>query len=370
MGTAALGSGGELLAGVPQLMGAEFKAEDGIQEGGRHYFFHSSENGPADIVGGYETALTQAGWNILDSGGDPFGLFGAGLAASDGTRYLKLHAGGPPGSTFVDACIWPSQPTDDDCDQNNQTSGSARLGAGGSLLANIPEPAGAAFQAQNSIQEGGRHFDYTSSNTPADVVGNYETALEANGWTIVSSGGGGDPFGLFASGAGLTATNGSRYLKMNAGGPTGSTHVDVCVWVAKPVDDNCGQNNNNQNRAGNATMGSSGGLLDGVPELAAEFKAEDAIQEGGRHFFFTSSNAPDEVISTYGTVLIENGWEVVDFGGGGDLFGMFGGGAGLTATDGARVIKLNAGGPAGQTFIDACIWPADPVNENCDQNNN
>jgi hypothetical protein len=363
-----LGSVGGLLVGVPELTGADFKSEDAIQEGGRHYFFFSNENTPADIVTGYETALTDAGWNILSSGGAPFGLFGAGLTASDGTRYLKLNAGGPQGSAFVDGCIWPAQPSDDDCGQNNQTSGSARLGADGNLLANVPEPGDAAFQAQDSIQEGGRHFYYTSSNAPADVVSNYQTTLEANGWTIVDSGGGGDPFG-FASGAGLTATNGSRYLKMNAGGPTGSTHVDVCVWPFQPSDNNCGQNNN-QNKAGNAVLGSSGGLMTGVPELQeAEFKAEDAIHEGGRHFFFNSTNSPANVVSGYEALLIEAGWEILESGGGGDPFGFFGGGAGLTATDGTRVLKLNAGGPTGQTFVDACVWPTAPANNYCGQNN-
>ena len=355
---------------MPELTGAAFKSEDAIQEGGRHYFFFSNENTPADIVSGYETALTDAGWKILSSGGDPFGLFGAGLTASDGTRYLKLNAGGPQGSAFVDGCIWPAQPSDDNCGQNNQASGTARLGAGGNLLANVPEPADAAFQAQDSIQEGGRHFYYTSSNDPADVVGSYQAALEANGWTIVDSGGGGDPFGFFGGGAGLTATNGSRYLKMNAGGPRGSTFIDVCVWSFQPTDDNCGQNNNNQDRAGNATMGSSGGLMDGVPELqGAEFKAEDAIQEGGRHFFFTSADSPANVVNAYKDLLTAAGWQIASSGGGGDPFGFFGGGAGLTATDGVRLIKLNAGGPAGQTYIDGCIWPTDPVDDNCGQNN-
>lgn len=31
--------------------------------------------------------------------------------------------------------------------------------------------------------------------------------------------------GLFASGAGLTASDGTRYLKLNAGGPAGSTFI-------------------------------------------------------------------------------------------------------------------------------------------------
>ena len=76
----------------------------------------------------------------------------------------------------------------------------------GDLLAGVPEPAGAELKAQDAIHEGGRHAFYTTSAAPADVVSSYESALTSNGWTIESSGGGGDPFGLFGGGGGLTAT--------------------------------------------------------------------------------------------------------------------------------------------------------------------
>jgi hypothetical protein len=118
------------------------------------------------------------------------------------------------------------------------------MGAGGDLLAGVPEPANAVFKAEDAIQEGGRHFFYTSGASPSDVVGAYQSALEAAGWNIISSGGGGDPFG-FGGGAGLTASDGTRYLKFNAGGPAGQTFIDACVWPAQPSNDNCGQNNNN-----------------------------------------------------------------------------------------------------------------------------
>ena len=346
-GSATLGSVGELLNGVPELDGVEFKAEDSIQEGGRHFFF-TSEYGPSSIVGAYERALENAGWKILSSGGDPFGLFGAGLSASDGTRYISLNAGGPAGSTFVDACIWPAQPSDTNCGQNQNARGNAQLGSGGSLLDNVPALQTPPIKHRTAFRRMDVTSTTTTTNAPADVAGAYQTALENNGWAIKNSGGGGDPFGLFASGAGLTATNGSRYLKLNAGGPIGSTHVDICVWPSQPVDDDCGQNNNRTNRVsnGNAPLGSSAGLLNGVPALSdAEFKSENPIQSSGRHFFFMSTTVPQDVVETYSTALTNAGWTVESAGGGGDPFGLFGSGAGLTATDGTRVIKLNAGGP-------------------------
>ena len=121
--------------------------------------------------------------------------------------------------------------------------------------------------------EDGECYGIGASASPADVVGSYESALSATGWNIESSGGGGDPFGLFGGGAGLTATNGDRYLTFNAGGPPGSTFINACIWPAKPGDTNCSQNNNNQ-----GTLGAGGDLLAGIPEPAgANFQAQNPV---------------------------------------------------------------------------------------------
>ena len=39
--------------------------------------------------------------------------------------------------------------------------------------------------------------------------------------------------------ASLQATNGAKYLALNAGGPTGTTYVKVCVWPTRPSDNRC-----------------------------------------------------------------------------------------------------------------------------------
>ena len=162
-------------------------------------------------------------------------------------------------------------------------------------------------------------------------------------------------------------------LKFGAGGPVGQAHLDGCIWPAKPVDDDCDEDTYKQTRSGDAVMGSSGDLMDGVPELTgAEFRAEDAIQEGGRHYYFTSSTAPAQIVGNYQAALEEAGWQILDSGGGGDPFGLFASGANLTATDaeGVRYLKLHAGGPNGSTFIDGCAWPEKPSDDNCGQNDN
>ena len=185
------------------------------------------------------------------------------------------------------------------------------------------------------------------------MIGDYQAALEAAGWTIEDSGSGGDPFGLFGSGANVTATNEGRYLKVHAGGPPGSTFVDACIWPARPADDDCDQDQQNDSAAP-GTLGTGGDLLAGVPEPAdADFQSENAVPEGGRHFFYTSSGSPANIVSKYQAALQAAGWTIEDVGGGGDPFG-FASGAGLTATNAGRYLKFNAGGPAGETYIDAC----------------
>ena len=53
--------------------------------------------------------------------------------------------------------------------------------------------------------------------------------------------------------------------------------------------------------------------VDDLPEPAdAEYKAQDAIHENGRHFFYTTSSSIDDAVSSFGTQLIENGWEIED----------------------------------------------------------
>ena len=71
------------------------------------------------------------------------------------------------------------------------------------------------------------------------VISSYQQALAGAGWTVTGSGGTGSSYG---GGAGLQVTNGPKYLSVNAGGPAGMTYVSVCVWPAKPHDNNCGDN--------------------------------------------------------------------------------------------------------------------------------
>ena len=98
-----------------------------------------------------------------------------------------------------------------------------------------PPPAGAE-KVREQPRGGGTHTLYRSTEAAGDVIRAYQATLQSDGWTIVSSGGGG---GSYGGGGGLTATKGAQYLVLSAGGPVGSTNIDLCVWPTRPADDDC-----------------------------------------------------------------------------------------------------------------------------------
>jgi len=110
---------------------------------------------------------------------------------------------------------------------------------GGDLMNGIPTPPNAKSLGTKSIASGGQLARFSASANPGAVISSYQESLTAAGWTVGGVGGSGSSYG---GGAGLHATNGPKYLSVNAGGPAGMTFVSVCVWPAKPNNDNCGDN--------------------------------------------------------------------------------------------------------------------------------
>lgn len=105
------------------------------------------------------------------------------------------------------------------------------------LLADVPTPPNGKTLGTESISSGGQKASYSTSASVSAVLDAYRQALAKIGWTVVGGGGGGSSYG---GGGGVRATNGSKYLSLDAGGPAGTTFVHVCVWPEKPADDNCG----------------------------------------------------------------------------------------------------------------------------------
>jgi hypothetical protein len=114
---------------------------------------------------------------------------------------------------------------------------SSAIAASDGLLADIPGPPDGKALGTKSISSGGAKADYSTPATVSAVLDTYRQELAKVGWTVVGGGGGG---GSYGGGGGLSATNGPKYLSVEAGGPAGTTYVHVCVWPERPADDNCG----------------------------------------------------------------------------------------------------------------------------------
>jgi hypothetical protein len=88
---------------------------DSIQENGIH--LHFLVNGaPMDVMGGYKTALQGKGWSVIvDSSSGGGGGGGATYTASNGNAFGLFSGGGWGSTTDIDACAWPSKPSDTSC---------------------------------------------------------------------------------------------------------------------------------------------------------------------------------------------------------------------------------------------------------------
>ena len=100
----------------------------------------------------------------------------------------------------------------------------------GGLLTSVPPPPNCRPLDRQSLPTGGEQATYMTTATPAGVISFYRQILPAGGWTVTHSD---EELGE----ASLQATNGAKYLALNAGGPTGTTYVKVCVWPTRPSDD-------------------------------------------------------------------------------------------------------------------------------------
>ena len=80
------------------------------------YVSYTLDTTAEDAHASYTYDLTLAEWIIESSGEDDDGFF---LTATDGSQFLKLVADGPPdGPSLIDLCVWPSEPADDQCNED------------------------------------------------------------------------------------------------------------------------------------------------------------------------------------------------------------------------------------------------------------
>ena len=114
-------SSGDLAAGlsIPSNATSESTGEDGT-----HYYWSTSDS-YSTVVSDVQSSAESAGWSVTSSGGgggDDEGEGGGGFSASKDGAYLDLEAGGD-GTTYVDLCVWPSEPSNDDCGDDQDDDG-------------------------------------------------------------------------------------------------------------------------------------------------------------------------------------------------------------------------------------------------------
>jgi hypothetical protein len=109
------------------------------------------------------------------------------------------------------------------------------------LMADLPAPPNSqSLGSPKPIHGNGEMARFRSSGGASTVLDAYSKSLSGGGWTVVGGGGGGSSWG---GGGGLRATNGVIYLVVSAGGPAGTTFMEVCVWPQKPHNTSCDENN-------------------------------------------------------------------------------------------------------------------------------
>ena len=105
-----------LFESVPAPAGASFTGEYDCRESGKKRDYELGGGDALDIATAYKSVLDNNGWNTFNLGGISLG---AGFQATLGNRYLNFQNGGPPGGArFINICVWPSQPNNDNCDQD------------------------------------------------------------------------------------------------------------------------------------------------------------------------------------------------------------------------------------------------------------
>jgi hypothetical protein len=92
---------------------------DSIQENGIHKHFLVNGS-PTEVMDAYKTALEGAGWSLtVTSSGGGGGAGGATYSGTKGPAYGVFTGGGYASTTDVDACAWPSKPSDTNCGRDH-----------------------------------------------------------------------------------------------------------------------------------------------------------------------------------------------------------------------------------------------------------
>ena len=92
---------------------------DSIQENGIHDHFLVNGS-PGAVMDSYKTALQGTGWSLtVQSSGGGGGGGGSTYTGTNGNAYGVFTGGGYGSTTDIDACAWPSKPSNSDCGQHS-----------------------------------------------------------------------------------------------------------------------------------------------------------------------------------------------------------------------------------------------------------
>ncbi len=92
---------------------------DSIDENGIHEHFEVNES-PQQVMDSYKAALESKGWSLtVENSGGGGGGGGATYSGTNGDNYGVFTGGGYGDTTDVEACVWPSKPSNTNCGDNN-----------------------------------------------------------------------------------------------------------------------------------------------------------------------------------------------------------------------------------------------------------
>ncbi|MCV7226936.1 hypothetical protein H7J73_12945 [Mycolicibacterium komossense] len=88
--------------------------ENGINE---HFLVNGA---PGDVMGSYQTALQGRGWTLtVTNAGGGYGGGGATITGTNGSAYGVFTGGGYGSTTDIQACAWPTKPSNTNCGQRD-----------------------------------------------------------------------------------------------------------------------------------------------------------------------------------------------------------------------------------------------------------
>ncbi len=159
----------------------------------------------------------------------------AAAAAGVGIIGLVTGCGGSDTTTTTTATSTTTEAT-------TTTAAASGGTTAGSTSGTLPPAPSGSVELQNENSNGILYQRWSNSSaTPQQIISEYQTALEADGYTVTDTGGGGGGWGKWGgAGAGLNASRSGSFVSVQAGGQTGQpVFFEVCQGANQQATDEC-----------------------------------------------------------------------------------------------------------------------------------